>query len=165
MEKITTDALIAKYPKIFKPYDGNPGDVNWHGVPEGWLSTIDDLCGSIQHYIDYVTRYVPNPDYIEGSEYDRNDITTHKLISKHPNQVTCTQIKEKFGGLRFYENGADNVVDGMIKMADFICSNTCQECGSRNDLGQTKGWIATMCRNCIIGHGDRAMASWKSFKN
>jgi len=39
MKKITTEELIKKYPKIFEPYEGNPGNVNWGGVPNGWLPT------------------------------------------------------------------------------------------------------------------------------
>jgi hypothetical protein len=71
-------------------------------------------------------------------------------------------MKEKFGGLRFYENGADNKVDGMIHYAEYLAENTCQDCGSREDLGRTSGWISIICRTCAIGNGDRAMAAWKS---
>jgi len=30
-KQITTEEIIAKYPKIFEDYQGNPGRVNWHG--------------------------------------------------------------------------------------------------------------------------------------
>jgi hypothetical protein len=160
--KITTEEIIAKYPKIFEDYPGNPGRCNWHGVPTGWLPIIDDLCGSIQEYIDHHRHSIDNPDYIEGSTWNYDDITTHKSIMVSHDQVTCTQMKEKFGGLRFYENGADKIVDGMIHYAEYLADNTCQDCGSREDLGRTSGWISTICRTCAIGNGDRAMAAWKS---
>lgn len=142
---MTTKEIIEKYPKIFEPYEGNPENINWHGVPKGWLPIIDKLCGCIQSYVDNVTRY------IDGKP-------------TRPQQVKCIQMKEKFGGLRFYTSGHDNVVDGMIEMAAYMCSNTCDECSSEEDLGMTTGWISVKCRNCVIGHGDRAMNSWKSFK-
>lgn len=142
---MTTEELINKYPKIFQDYEGNPERVNWYGVPTGWLPVIDKLCGSIQSYIDHTTRYT-------------ND------GPKKPEQVTCVQMKEKFGGLRFYTNGHDNYVEGMINMAEYICDHTCQDCGSEQDLGTTSGWISVLCRNCVIGHGDRAMAGWKPLK-
>jgi hypothetical protein len=69
-------------------------------------------------------------------------------------------MKEKFGGLRFYTDGHDQVVEGMINMAQYICDNTCQQCGSEQDLGVTSGWVSIMCRTCVIGHGDRAMNTW-----
>jgi hypothetical protein len=142
-KQITTEEIIAKYPKIFEDYQGNPGRVNWHGVPEGWLPIIDKLCDCMQWYIDHHISYTKEGQYI-------------------PAQVTCTQMKEKFGGLRFYTNGHDEVVEGMIKMAESMCDDKCQDCGSEEDLGVTSGWISVLCRSCAIANGDRAMANWKS---
>jgi hypothetical protein len=142
---ITTEELIQKYPKIFQDYEGNPGRVNWYGVPDGWLPVVDKLCGAMQDYIDNTTRYT-------------------KDGPKKPEQVTCAQMKEKFGGLRFYTNGNDDEVEGMIRMAEYMCEHTCQDCGSEQDLGQTTGWVSTLCRNCAIAHGDRAMMNWKPIK-
>ena len=136
-----TEDLINKYPKIFQPYVGNPNGINWHGVPEGWLPIIDKLCGCMQLYID-------------------NHVTYSKDGEYKPQQVTCSQMKEKFGGLRFYTNGHDQVVEGMINMAEHLCDYTCQDCGSEEDLGITSGWITVLCRKCVIGHGDRAMNAW-----
>lgn len=141
MAKITTEEIITKYPKIFEDYQGNPGRVNWYGVQEGWLPIIDKLCGCMQDYIDLHISYTKDGEY-------------------KPAQVTCSQMKEKFGGLRFYTNGHDEVIEGMIKMAEHLCDNTCETCGSEEDLGVTSGWISVLCRTCIIPHGDRAMASW-----
>jgi hypothetical protein len=143
METISTERLIEKYPKIFEDYEGNPGRCNWHGVPDGWLPVIDKLCGAIQNYIDKTTRYTADGP-------------------KKPEQVTCAQMKEKFGGLRFYTNGNDDTIEGMITMAEYICDNTCQDCGSEKDLGVTSGWISVLCRTCAIANGDRAMMNWKS---
>lgn len=160
-----TEDIIEKYPKIFENYAGNPGHCNWYGVPEGWLPIIHDLCGSIQDYIDYTSRSYDNPDYIEGKLYDKNDSTTWKYLQKNPEQVTCTQMKEKFGGLRFYSNNEDDNVMGMIRMAEYLCDHTCQECGTRESVGIiTKGWITTICNACTIPLGDRAIESWQSLK-
>ena len=35
------DELIAKYPKIFQDYHGNPGQCNWRGLPDGWIKNVD----------------------------------------------------------------------------------------------------------------------------
>jgi hypothetical protein len=134
---ITTEQLIQKYPKIFQQYEGNPGMVNWFGVPDGWLPVIDKLCGSMQRYIDNHISYTKNGEY-------------------RPAQVTCSQMKEKFGGLRFYTDGHDEVVEGMINMAEYICSYTCQECGSEDNIGHTSGWITVLCQNCA-----RDKHNWK----
>lgn len=162
-QKITIEELIAKYPKIFKDYEGNPGRVNWSGVPKGWLPIIDDLCGAMQDYIDTTTRFKDNPDYVPGSTYDQNDITTHKTINYRIPQVTCTQMKEKFGGLRFYTNGGDKITEGMISMAEYLCDNTCEVCGTREELGHTTGWITVCCKTCHDS-GKSARGDWKAKK-
>lgn len=129
MATITIQGLIKKYPKIFQQYEGNPGMVNWLDLPKGWIPVIDKLCGCIQNYIDNSTR-----------------CTKDGLIK--PQQVTCVQMKEKFGGLRFYTDDHNEEVEGMISMAEYICDSTCQECGSENNVQKTKGWITTLCENC-----------------
>lgn len=142
---MTIQELIQKYPKIFQDYEGNPDQCNWLDLPKGWIPVVDKLCGSIQSYIDNTVRYTK-----EGP--------------KGPEQITCVQMKEKFGGLRFYTNGHDDKIDGMITMAEYMCSNTCQICGSEQDLGVTSHWVSVLCRTCVIGLGDRAMAAWTAKK-
>ena len=138
---MTVEELISKYPKIFVDYEGNPGQCNWLDLPTGWVSIIDDLCGSIQEYVDTHVTY-----------------TAEDKV--RPVQVRCFQMKEKFGGLRFYTNGHDDHVGGMISLAEYLCDNTCQQCGSREDLGITSGWISVMCRSCITNHGNKYMSAW-----
>jgi hypothetical protein len=145
---MTTDELIKKYPKIFASYEGNPNGINWYGVPKGWLPIIDKLCGSIQQYLNYHKTSEDNPDYIEGSEFVKYDTSTHRYITKPLPQMTCLQMKEKFGGLRFYVKNSNSEINGMIKMAEYICNTTCETCGTEENLGITKGWISVMCKSC-----------------
>jgi hypothetical protein len=139
---MTQQQLIEKYPKIFKRYTGNPMGVNWSGVPDGWLPIVDKLCGSIQDYVDNTY------DWINGEKEAKG-------------QVRCTQMKEKFGGLRFYTDSGDDYVEGMIRMAEFLCENTCQDCGSEENIGKTRGWIYTICKSCA---DKRENTSWKSLE-
>ena len=64
-------------------------------------------------------------------------------------QVEATQVKEKFGGLRFYINGADDFVYGMISFAEHLSYQICEECGSTKNIIHTKGWISTICQKCL----------------
>ena len=140
---LTINDVIKKYPKIFQDYKGNPGGVNWKDIPDGWVPVIDTLCKSIQHYIDNTSKW-------------NNE--EKKFIN--PPQVVCSQMKEKYGGLRFYTDGHDDIVEGMIHMAEVMCDNICQDCGTDKDLGTTSQYIMTICRGCVQYHGDRAMANW-----
>lgn len=59
-------------------------------------------------------------------------------------QVVAVQVKEKFGGLRFYVDGGDDYTDGIIRMAEAMSVVTCEECGNVGTVGGS-GWISTKC--------------------
>ena len=56
-----------------------------------------------------------------------------------------TQVKEKFGGLRFYINGAPNEVHNLISEAESASQEICEVCGNLGKL-QTTGWWRTLCK-------------------
>lgn len=59
-------------------------------------------------------------------------------------QVVVTQVKEKFGTLRFYYNGGDEAIAGMVTMAEAMTAITCEECGSPGKLNRG-GWLSVRC--------------------
>ena len=59
-------------------------------------------------------------------------------------QVVASQVKEKFGGLRFYYDGGDDAIDGMVRMAESWAANTCETCGKPGSV-RGGGWIVTLC--------------------
>jgi hypothetical protein len=121
-----------RFPKMFsQPYGG-------FAVGPGWWPILESLCANIQHYSDW-------------KEKQGNFIP----------QVAVEQIKEKFGGLRFYYIGGDDAVDGMVRMAESWASNTCEECGKPGQ-SRTGGWIKTLCDE----HDAERQAQFKErFKN
>ena len=123
--------LVEKYPKIFINRYGNMKDTLMcfgfeHG--DGWFFILDQLCYSIQSYID------------NNNPYRDDD----KKIS----QVVATQVKEKFGTLSFYYSGGDDYIDGMIHLAEVMSENTCEYCGTTENVGRTTGWISIVCKDC-----------------
>lgn len=54
------------------------------------------------------------------------------------------QVKEKFGGLRFYINTGSEEIWQRIQLAESASYITCEKCG---ELGQVRGdgWITTLC--------------------
>lgn len=110
--------LTEKYPKMFsQPYGGI-------AVGPGWWPIIENLCATIQGHIDW----------------------WNKNHDKHPvvEQVVVAQIKEKFGELRFYYDGGDDRVYGMVRMAENWAAHTCEDCGNKATK-KTTGWIKTVC--------------------
>jgi hypothetical protein len=59
-------------------------------------------------------------------------------------QVIATQIKEKFGTLRFYYCGGDDYCRGVESMAESMSAVTCEVCGSSGKIRNGK-WIRTLC--------------------
>jgi hypothetical protein len=108
-------SMEEKYPKMFsQPYGG-------FAVGEGWWPILQALCSNIQHYLNWKNKE-----------------------SETVPQVVVEQIKEKFGGLRFYYQGGDNHIGGMVRMAEAWAEKSCETCGAPGTLGG-KGWIKTLC--------------------
>jgi hypothetical protein len=59
-------------------------------------------------------------------------------------QVVVSQVKEKFGGLRFYYDGGNDNIRGMVGMAESLSAITCEQCGAPGDQ-RHDGWIRTLC--------------------
>jgi len=54
------------------------------------------------------------------------------------------QVKEKFGGLRFYINGSQDEYQGRIMAAEELSFQTCEMCGRKGER-RSGGWIQTLC--------------------
>lgn len=70
-----------------------------------------------------------------------------------------TQIKEKFGELRWYGSGAPRSVFNIITKYSYISRFICMYCGSIYGREFNDGWISTICENCAkesfkISHND-----------
>ena len=95
---------------------------------DGWFNILDQLMGNIQHHIDW-----NNKNFEKG----------YKQYKQVP-QVTLDQVKEKFGTLRFYYQGGDDEISGMVRMAESMSAVTCEQCGNPGTTGG-QGWISTLC--------------------
>ena len=58
--------------------------------------------------------------------------------------VEIHQIKEKFGGLRFYTGPASEELNACISIAEMQSYDICEECGEPGEL-RGGGWIRTLC--------------------
>ena len=124
MNNKNTKYLLNKYSKLFRQHKLS---IQESAMPwlfqcnNGWYWLINMLCSQLQFDIDK---------------------------NKEP-QLEFTTIKEKFGTLRIYCNGSSDRQDGMIDLICFMSGYTCEDCGSTEDIKQTKGYIRTLCKKCI----------------
>ena len=124
MKKINKDIqyFINKYPKMLTLEEDGRFSV-CVGFEPVWLDLIDELMDCIQSYIDN---------------------NKHLNIS----QVRIHQIKEKFGNLRFYYDGGDETIHGMVWFAEYQSQFICEKCGKPAELKETHGWYRTICKEC-----------------
>lgn len=98
MNKELDELLCSKYPKLFAQRNLPMTEtcMCWgFDCGDGWFDLIDELCSTIQNYID----------------------------GNHKPQIEVVQVKSKFGTLRFYIAGEnDQLIDGMIWFAESMSS-------------------------------------------
>lgn len=71
----------------------------------------------------------------------------------HPSDppVVAQQIKEKFGGLRFYVSHQPDGVDSIISAAEDVSFSICEDCGDAGKEVVSKGgWVRTLCSACTF---------------
>lgn len=103
------------FPQVYpKIFSGKYGGI---AVGKGWFDLLNQACRLIQSHLDW---------------------------QKDVPQVVAQQVKEKFGGLRFYVEGGDDYTQGIIAMAEQMSMMLCEECGAPGDRGGS-GWISTLC--------------------
>lgn len=90
---------------------------------DGWFWLLDNLMSSILNYQKWNKK--------EGEKF-----------------IRVKQIKEKFGGLCFYFDGGNEVIRGMVWLAEHQSRKICEYCGSIENVGKTQGWISVMCKTC-----------------
>ena len=87
---MTHDEMITKWRSLFTDEYGEY-TLTYLEIPESWYPLVDMLCTQIQNHL----------------------VKTPEAGFFH-----VIQIKEKFGGLRFYANTQDPHIEGMIRMAE-----------------------------------------------
>lgn len=63
-------------------------------------------------------------------------------------QFEVVQVKEKFGGLRFYTNVGNDAIYDLISKAEDESYGTCEVCGEPATLIENNRWYKTICEIC-----------------
>lgn len=61
--------------------------------------------------------------------------------------IEAVQVKEKFGGLRFYTNFYSEQSNKLIEEAENKSYKICEICGNPGEPNDN-GWISTLCEKC-----------------
>lgn len=157
--------MAEKYPRYFgegKRYGG-------FAIGAGWYQIIESLVGQIDHYtkwrrnmraydlrlaraklkgreavLKFVVKGKDIPSFYDEERVDEIMENNQRPITERVEWIRVQQIKEKFGGLRFYYDGGDDHISGMVSMAESWASVSCETCGNRGKQ-RNGGWIRTLC--------------------
>lgn len=177
--------LVKEYPEFFeylKEYKGPLMPIAFgFECGDGWFPILEALMANIRNHIENENRNREHrfrhqfPKWLKNKAYWRLPYK-RKYLKKFliwvadlfpkgvapMSSIDITQIKEKFGGLRFYINGGDDTIYGMISLAESMSYRTCEYCGATKDIGQTQGWIITCCKSCVESNERLQNYVWKS---
>lgn len=124
-------ALFADFPDIFP--GGRDVDMRENLMcfgfecADGWAGLIRKACRSIQAILD------ADPSLKPG--------------------FRAVQVKEKFGGLRFYVDGGTYALDAILDAAEEESLRTCEACGAVGKTLSRGGWYKTLCPVCAAEQG------------
>ena len=65
-----------------------------------------------------------------------------------PATFKALQVKEKWGGLRFYITGETDEIYALISTAEDVSFNVCEDCGTTKNVTTEGGYILTLCKAC-----------------
>lgn len=125
MKKELDEKLVNDFPKIFADRFKSCQEtcMCWgFECHEGWFNLIYSLCNCIQNYLNH------KPE-IE--------------------QVVATQVKEKYGTLRFYFDGGDEYIQGLVDMTEYLSGCTCEICGNPGKLTGSRYDLRLRCEKCL----------------
>lgn len=173
--------MAEKFPRQFgegKHYGG-------FAIGEGWFHIIEQLMSEIDHYTKWKRNMRAydlrvNRAYMKGRDAlvaflskgkaipsawdeERADDIMENLgykITPRVEWIKVDQIKEKFGGLRFYYHGGDEQIHGMVRMAELWAGYTCEKCGNKGTR-RHGGWVRTLCDE----HEAEYQAKWQNMKD
>ncbi len=117
--------FIEKYPHVFERKASSIEPFPMFGIEcgEGWYHIINQLLNVINSHLGWINR-------------DKADFEKVPFI--------LTQVKEKFGTLRFYYDGGDQQIHGMVRMAEAMSAVTCEVCGNPGKI-RGNSWYYTAC--------------------
>ena len=163
MNKWYDKYLVKKYEPLYRNRYGDMRSTAmcWgFEVGDGWFDIINEL----SHFLcKGWLRAKENYDQIKDREglkkfelagdKEWNNVVTREMIAAAKEKMEesyektpiAIQVKEKYGGLRFYVNGANDEQWAYIAFAEAMSYRTCEVCGDKGKPS-SGGWIETRCK-------------------
>jgi hypothetical protein len=120
--------LIGIYSAIFQN-DSAMSCINLFGFEcgDGWFNVLKELIEQIRDIC------------VENCINDETD----------DNFPIVTQVKEKYGSLRFYMNSVNDEISSVIEVAEDKSRETCELCGKAGHMVCNNRWYMVRCDECF----------------
>jgi hypothetical protein len=192
MKSELQEKLFSKYPKIFgdrtKPMTETC--MCWGlEVGDGWYDLIDILCESLTYTYTTSIEVDEEDGKRLGIKPYKSEVGNSYYFIVEPPQVIATQVKEKYGTLRFYyreeyseevislvETGKypdlqkiidrySNFIDGIVHFAEIASGRTCEMTGQPGEIhasgGSRNGWLKVLNKEYAkTALADRGYVPW-----
>jgi hypothetical protein len=169
------EKLFSKYPKIFgdrtKPMTETC--MCWGlEVGDGWYDLIDVLCEALTYTYSTSVQVDEEDGKRLGIKPYKWELENNYYFTVEPPQVIATQVKEKYGTLRFYYrfdldekiislletkkypdlqriiDRYSDYINGVVHFAETASGRTCEATGQSGELhaqgGTRNGWVKTL---------------------
>ena len=110
---------------------------------DGWFQLLWDLCLDLEKMNEEKLKTIGD-DAIAKSILEWG----YNVYS-----LKVTQVKEKFGTLSFYTDGATKEMWDRIKEASRQSEKTCERCGKPGTIKRVGGWVSVKCNKCRNENG------------
>lgn len=127
MNEILENQLYDKFVfmRTYSLWDGEfLNDPIYCGCGDGWYQLIHDLCQEIT-------------DLYKDKNADITKLRVH-------------QVKQKYGGLRFYVGSYIDGVMDIINKYEHLSYEVCEVCGEPGTVQDDRRWIETLCKEHAI---------------
>jgi hypothetical protein len=115
------------------------------GDPMRWV-VVEKVYPRDQWLKDLLVRILPNQEGDFKSTLGSFQRLGLKALVWHPNTgFSVSQVKEKFGTLRYYCPGSDSIYR-FVNLAESLSEVTCELCGKMGATTESiHGWLSTVC--------------------
>lgn len=121
--------MTLSYDELVAKYPKLYAKLSYFECDNGWIGLIDELSKKLEEI--------------------------NNKYSNFEDRIYAVQVKQKFGGLRFYCYSTENIrkedyelKDKLIEEAEKASYTICEMCSNPATQTRHGGWISTLCEQC-----------------
>lgn len=165
MNKELDDKLCRDFPNLYSDRHVSMQEtcMCWgFNCGDGWFDIIYNLSSKLEPLITpFINKICAKCEHTKEAHdfgmcnivYGQDTLPEGSLMCDcapfHSGHPRASQVKEKYGGLRFYMSSSTEEMEKLIDKAEECASKTCEQCGKTGSLRTTShGWYYTSCDKC-----------------